>query len=327
LSRRARALPNRSYRWSDLDPERRNSLLLLGGIGLVVLFAILLIGYGYYTERLAPGSDTVVRVGDRNFDYDYFERRMKSELARGRINAANVGDGVTAILTLIQREELLRQGAASIGVEVSEEEIEARYRARVGISANATREQFAAQLRQELVRLQLSLGDFRELAIAEVLETKLREHFEAAVPTEAEHVSLLLIQTGTESAAIQARDKLNAGESFATVAASDSIHASRTKDGVVEFVPTESLPKKVGETAASISPGTRSEIIDDPQGFYIIEVTGRETQPVTEDGRELLGSQRLNNLLAETQERLGSEITITPAQLQRLARSLAPGVG
>ena len=106
------------------------------------------------------------------------------------------------------------------------------------------------------------------------------------MPAEAEHVGLRLIQTATESAAIEARDKLNNGEAFSAVASSDSIHASRSTNGVIEPVPTESLPIKVAEAASTLNLETRSDIIPDPQGFYIIEVISRQAQAVNEDGRE-----------------------------------------
>jgi parvulin-like peptidyl-prolyl isomerase len=210
---------------------------------------------------------------------------------------------------------------------VSDADIEERYHVRLGVPSGASREQLASQLRLELVRLGLPLAEFRETVAAEVLERKLLDNFEVAVPAEAEHVEARLILVPTQAAAIQVRDRLNNGESFGLVAASASIHASRNTAGELSWVPTQSLVKEVGEVAASLDIGSRSDIIEARSGFYFIEITGRENRAVTADGREDIGQQRLEELMAETRERLGTELTITAEQLQKLFLSLSADVG
>ena len=320
-----RAIAGNSF---GLDPERQAATLILGGVGLIVLFAFVLIAIGFYTSRIAPDQATVIQIGDRKFDYAFLERRAQAELARGRFDATNVGSGLSAVIALVEREELTREAAASLGVTATEEEIDARYRARLGIPRNAARDQIGSRVRADLLRLGLSFDEYRESVVADVLGAKLRDQFEAAVPDEVEYVELHLIETASQAAAIQALDRLEGDESFATVARELSIHPSASTSGSdLSWVPIDSLPPGVDEVAAILAFGARSEIIETPITFFIIEASGREMRAIDGDGREDIGRRRYNELLAETRERLNVIVTLTPSQVQRLAVSLSTRIG
>ena len=324
MSRRARAIAGNSF---GLDPERRAATLILGGVGFIVLFAFVLIAIGFYTSRIAPDQATVIQIGNRKFDYAFLERRAQAELARGRLDAANVSEGLTDVITLVQREELTREAAASLEVTATEEEIDARYRTRLGIPGSAARDQIGSRIRADLLRLGLSFDEYRESVVANVLGTKLRDQFEAAVPDEVEYVELHLIETASQAAAIQALDRLEGNESFATVAGELSIHSSATSGGDLSWVPIESLAPGVDEVAVMLASGARSEIIETPTAFFIIEASGREMRATDSEGREDIGRRRYNELLSETRERLNVIVTLTPSQIQRLAVSLGERIG
>ena len=58
-------------------------LMLIGGIGILVVFALVLIAYGYYSQNIQPRGETVFSVGDRDYDYAYLDcaRRRRLPLA------------------------------------------------------------------------------------------------------------------------------------------------------------------------------------------------------------------------------------------------------
>jgi hypothetical protein len=328
LSRRAAPRANRSYPWSEIDPERRNSVLLIGGIAVVIVFAITLMAYGYYTDRIAPEHETVIQVGNRNFDFDDLERRAKAEFTRGTLDTSDLARALLAVVSTIQREELVRQTAASMGVTVTEAEIEERYLSRLQLGAEATREQLATRLRSELIRLDLSLDEYREIVVADLLNNKIRGQFEASVPTESEHVDLRLIETETQAAILQARNRLDGGEQFGFVAVALSTHASaQASGGDLSWVPRASLPKEVGDIAFSIPLDTRSEVIETSEAFYIIQAIGRETRPVESAGKTAIIQQQVDQALIETRERVGVTVTLEPEQIQQLALSVSTAVG
>lgn len=318
MSRRVRALSHRSFPWADLDPDRRNAILLIGGIGAVVLFALAIVGYGYYHDRIAPRHETVLKVGGREFDYATLERRVRADVVASASNDTQQLIGDT--LLKMEQEEVTRRAAKGIGVKATDEEVQAELVAKLNLPADAPREQIATFLRFELVRSRLSLAELREIVAAGVLEKKMLVQFESIVPPRAEHANLSLIQTGSQVEAIQSKQKLDEGQSFAVTAAQVSIHRSKAQAGDVGWLPRGALDPKVEEFAFS-ELGV-SDIIETDDGFFIVQVRGRETLPVTEEGKHQVAEFSLVSLLSKTKKDLGVDRLLNTAQLQRLAGSL-----
>lgn len=323
MSHRAQASGKRSYPWSGLDDESRSSLLLIGGVVLVIVFALGLIGYGYYTQRLAPKNDTVIEVGQRDYPYNYVERRARAELSAGRLNVKDLGNSLYSLLESIQREEVIRIAAAKEDVSVSEEEIEERYRTKLALAPEATREEFARRLHSELQRTGLTLNDYEEIAEAELLERKLRAKFEEGVPASAEQLDLQLMQLGTQAEALKTRDRLEAGEGFGVLAVEVSTFpGAQTNAGDLSWTPRGALPEGVADIAFKMDVGQRSDIIEVKAGFFIVKVNGKETREIDSATKNRIVEQSLSALIKETQDEIGSEITMTTDQVQRLALSL-----
>jgi hypothetical protein len=323
LSRRERALSNRSYPWTDLDPERRNALLLIGGIGLVVLVAIAFIAYGYYTDRIAPNRETVLEVGDRKFNYAFFERRAVAELNDGRISAADANSlsaGILNTMSQIEREEALRVTAERLNIEVTEADIEASMRDRLLLQDDVTREIFASRLRSELLLLGLSLGEYRDIARATAIEDKLRTQVTAIIPAEAEHADLRLIQAETQEKANEARQRLANGDPFADVASAISIHSSKSRGGEVGWTPRGAL---LPDLEAAVFRGVGvSDVISTNNTFFIIETRGLEVRTVSDDGKEDILETQVGQILRQSLDEAGASRTLTIGQVQRLSAKL-----
>jgi len=324
LTRRARALNGRTYPWTDLDPERRNALLLYAGIGFVVALALVLIGYGYYTDRVAPGHETVLRVGSRAFDLNDLERRAKAEARQGLSGQSDLSQIIGGALTKMEREEVLRQTGERRSLSLSEAELDASLRTRLQLTAEATREQLASRLRGELLRLGLSLGEFQAITRADAVETKLQAQSREAIPAEAEQVDLLLIQVGSQSQALEIRDLLGQGTTtFAVQAATKSIHSSRSSAGELGWIPREALPKEVAGAAFALEAGATSDIVEIKQGFFILQARGKETRAVDDNAKTRVVDQALSASLQETRDAAGVTSTLTEDQLRRIAAEVA----
>jgi PPIC-type PPIASE domain/SurA-like N-terminal domain len=323
LSRRARALSSRSFPWTDLDPDRRNAVLLVAGIGLVVVLSLGLVAYGYYKDKIAPKHETVLRVGHREFDYASVEKRLKVEYAASPPTNPQQIDAQQTILNTISKiehEEIVRQAAKSQGVSATEDEIQARLAEALGLPKDTSREQIGGFLRAELVRNRMSLGEYREIVTADVLEKKLGSQFESIAPQRTEHVNLSLIETGSQVQALQAKQRLDSGEPFSVVATQVSKHESKSAAGDLGWRPRGSLDPKLEEFAFKQT-GV-SDVIETDDGFFILKVNGLETMEVTDAGKQLIVEFSVSNLLSKTKKDIGTERMLTAGQVQRLAGSL-----
>jgi parvulin-like peptidyl-prolyl isomerase len=315
--------PRISNPLANVDPERRNSVLLVAGISAVVLFALGLIAYGYYADRLAPQHDTVLIVGERTFDYSYLERRAKAELAYGRISLESTDSitlGIVQTLDLIEREELVRQAAAAAGISVSQKEIDDEMRLTLRTDPEASRERFAPILRDELLRIGLPFNEFEAIIEAQLLDNRLRDQMKAAVPAQADHADVRLIQLPSQEKADEAKRRLAAGDSPAAVAATMSVHASRSSAGELGWTPRGALPDKVD--AVVFSQMGVSDVIPDESGWFIVETRGIEVRDLTDSGKAQVAEHSLTNLLARTRDAVGRDNKLTTGQLIRVGQAL-----
>ena len=331
MSRRARTLNTRSVPWAGLDPERRNALLLIGAVSLAVGFAIALVAYGYYNDRIAPRHETMLKVGNREFDYAFLERRARAEFGLGTFNARAITQGIAATLALIEREEVVRQTARQSGLSASDAEVDAQIREMLGLKEDASRDDFAARYRDELLRIHLSPAEYRDIALAELLQQKFESQIEAGIPAQTDFVSLRIIQveTQTEAAAAKARVEKDEygglGTSFGVAASQLSAHASSANGGELGWVPRGALTDEVEQVAFSVT--GLSDAIETDAGFFLLYVRGTEVRDVSEVDRLNIVQQSLREMLNKTRVEAGSQISASEEQLQRLAVSLARSLG
>ena len=315
------------FLWSELDPERQRSILLIGGIGLILVLALAAVGYGFYLDRVAFKGQTVLQVGDEKFNFGQLDRRLKAELGPiSGISSAQFGQVVGATLNLLEREELIRQAAEERGITATDQEVDAQMRDNLNLVSDASRDQLALALRRELQDTGLNLDEYIETARVEVLEAKMRQSLADAVDSEAEQADIRLLQVATEAEALEARSEIDAGTELAELAATLSIHSSQSSAGEVGWVPRGALPEPIEDVAFSIEVGEISEVIESTEGFFILEVRGREVRAVEEEARNQVVNRGFRLLLEEIRDRVGSEITLDSDQLGRLAESLQSSI-
>ncbi|MEJ2532603.1 MAG: SurA N-terminal domain-containing protein [Halioglobus sp.] len=152
----------------------------------------------------------------------------------------------------------------------------------------ANQSEFASEESVDLDYIELTPDDFRQ----PVDESEIREAYELALHNgqygTENRVSHILFERGEEESreALQqridtVREKLAAGEDFASVAAeySDDIGSSRN-GGDLGFSAGDAFPEKMEEAIASLEPGTVSEPVETDAGIHLILVTERrEAKP------------------------------------------------
>jgi hypothetical protein len=284
-----------------------------------------MIAYGYYTDRIAPRGDIVFQIGERQYSYAYLETRVKSDAAQGRFNPQDTANSITATVARIQREELTRIIGRERGITLTRADIDAGIRDDLAAPGDMTRNDLAPLLRDELRSIDLSLDDYEEIVESKVMEKKIREQLTADLPEETEQVNLLWIVAGSQANALKARQALEDGMDFAAAASTYSQDTATRGDGALGWVPREALDPELADVAFSTT--GRSGIIETEQGFYIIDVLGKETRPIDPAVIDDIGQKKFNDLLEAAFNDTTFIYNLTDQQLIDLANAVGGRLG
>lgn len=325
MTRRASPAAAR-FPWQGLDEDRRNALLLYALIGAVVVFAVALIGYGYYRDRIAPNHETVLTVGNRKFDLAFLQRRAEAEIKLNRVApSSTLQNLVVNTLQTIELEELTRQAAKAQGVVVTGEDIDSYIRSRLGLALEAPRDRFAAAYRADVLQSGLPVRDYREMLAAEVIQDRLLEKLASTVPAAELQVDAQIIRTSAESRAQEAKQKIDSGQGFNVTAATYSIAASKDSGGELGWITRSEVPAKVGDALFTSPIGQVSDPIQDSDGWYLVLARGREEQEIDKNHKARIASVLYGTLLNDTRTALGSSNRLTEDQIVRIGRKLLGG--
>lgn len=187
--------------------QKRQRIIMAAGI-FVVVAVIGVVGSGWYINDYQPLHQTVIRVNDAKFSMDYYIKMLK-----------HYGEGqpfqymeyiADDVVTLTERNELLRQGAMKLGISVSNSEVD-----------------------EKLKEGDPPLSkDYRDIARTDLLVDKLRdEYFEQEIPVSAEQRHTMAIFLESESQAAGVRTRLEAGEGFAGLAGELSLESISNSNG------------------------------------------------------------------------------------------------
>jgi len=274
------------------ETERRVQLFL-GAMMAIVVVAVLGLGaYGYYDANIRPKHERVLTVGDRDFSMAYMERHLRYVIRTASATDAARYDANTALQTTIDKvldAEMERLGAPSLGISVSEEEIDAEVREQLRIPEE-DREAFAAAYRKEVRDSGLEPDEYRAAVAAKLLNEKLKQHFRDQVPATADQVRARVIQVGTEEEAQKVLERLRAGEDFADLAAELSLDTS-TKDngGEMDWIARGGVAAEVEAVLFALEAGQLSEPLEVSGSFEIYQVLEKAVaREVTPDQRALM---------------------------------------
>lgn len=294
----------------SLDSEASSRMLLIGGVVLVLLLAAGFIGYGYYDSVLKPRHRTVLGAAGINISYEAMRRHMLYDAIQNpsylQSQAAVEALPQAAYNELLDEIILVKHGPSDQGINVSDEDLDAALRARVGVAKDATQQQFATAFRAALDKSKLHEDEYRRMVLADVIKTRLQQKFTSELPATLPQAKVDVIQLGTKDDADKALARLKAGEDFATVAKEVSIEANPSAPGGVHDYQLEgqmntyysgfAFSAPVGQLSDVITAGTGNA-----QTFYIVRVEDRSDKPLTDQQKPGEAQRRYNQWLADSQ--------------------------
>lgn len=265
--------------------ERTISLLIRIIIPLIIVSALGLVGYWGYDNYVAPWQQAVAKVNDTTINMRYYVKML-------RVYPQQSPDEV---LTTIMGNELIRQRATNLGIEVSPEEItETIENDLLAVQGNATQPEIDLDQHYKQVRKQtgLSVAEYREIRETELLSAKIREYLkDEKVPEEAKHIHPFILERPSEEEALEALVELQKGN--ATL-------EEELAAGDLGWVPEGIYPPEFDEVAFGLGAGNVSEPIPTDQGYYIVKVSETaESRPVEDTHQEILAYVEFEKWLQE----------------------------
>jgi parvulin-like peptidyl-prolyl isomerase len=323
LTRRASPVAGRTFPWEGLDEERRGALLLYGAIGFVLVFAAVLIGWGYYKDKIAPRHEAVLTVGNRNFDVRFIERRFKTNYLQGQFRTAtSIQDAVVKTVQAIELEEMTRIVGREAGVYPSDDDIDNEIRSRLNLPEGVERNTFAAAYRQEVLRIGLPVNEYREVVASQIISTRLEAQYKDSIPDQLEQVDAQIIKVADEAKAKEAKARLDAGDKFNVTAASFSTDASKSSGGELGWIAKAELAPKAAEALFTIPIGQISDPILDRDGWYIVLARGREVRDVDAGHKQTIAQKTFDNSVQDARVRVGSKNRLTEEQILNIAQNV-----
>ena len=212
----------------------------LGIAGLVVL-ALGIIAYTVISDEIAdrnrPGS-TVVKIDDRKFSLDYFVSRVETYIQQnggeGVVTPQNYQVAVGSVQGQLIEEQLLLRFAGEKGEAATDKEVNQEIATRMSTAEspiNPDDPNFGTRFQQELNRTGLSEDEYREIATAAVLRTKVLAKFTTEVTPTAEAVHYRLIAVAGQAEADDLAGQIEAGADFAALAKEKSLDTTTKESG------------------------------------------------------------------------------------------------
>ncbi len=229
------------------------------------------VGYGYYNSEIKPFHEIVIEVNDTSFNMDYYVKTFDA-YTKG-MESSRLYYMPDIITNQIVQDELIRQGANSLGIEVTDKEIDKE------IEEN------------ELPKDRI----YCDIVAVGLLGEKLQEYFDSELPDTMEqaHVQVMLVESQEMADAIMAKIESN-GNFTALV---DEFSCNPQIEGDLGWLPRELMPDSlIGEVAFSLEPGETSKIYDESAtkniGYWLIEVTDTGEEKGIQARAMLLGSEQ-----------------------------------
>ena len=202
--------------------KKRRRLFLILGISVIAAVSVVT-GRGFYITYYQPMHETVIRVNDTEFNMGYYIKML--ELS-GRGQPDYLPYLADQVVTAIEQDELIRQGAEDLGIVASNSEVDEMLK------------EFDPPLSK----------DYRDLIRAEILKGKLRDvYFDQGVPMFAEQRHMMAMFLESENQTAEVRTRLENGEDFGELAGELSLESlSQTENGDLGWHPYGILSEMMG---------------------------------------------------------------------------------
>jgi len=301
-------------------------------LAAVALLAVLLVACGPSVSDPTVAAMVNGEVIPVETVEERFEAASANEQLAQQLEADESGDMAkqvqAQILSQLIRSELLRQGAADLGIEVTEEDVAAT-REEV-VESFGGEEQFQAVIEQNQLSDEDVQSQLEEIAYQQAVEEELTADLEVsdeeieqfyeenADGRFGERVSARHILVETEEEAEEALQRVQDGEDFAAVAQEMSTDPGSASNGgdLGEITRGQTVPE-FEEAIFAAEEGDVVGPVETQFGFHIIEITGKETPALAdvedEIREELLAPQRQEAVQTWLREQTeAAEIEVNP---------------
>ncbi len=229
------------------------------------------VGYGYYNSEIKPFHEIVIEVNDTSFNMDCYVKTFDA-YTKG-MEPSRLYYMPDIITNQIVQDELIRQGANSLGIEVTDKEIDKE------IEEN------------ELPKDRI----YCDIVAVGLLGEKLQEYFDSELPDTMEqaHVQVMLVESQEMADVVMA--KIESSGNFTALV--DEFSCNPQIEGDLGWLPRELMPESlIGEVAFSLEPGETSKIYDESAtkniGYWLIEITDKNEDGGIKARAILLGNEQ-----------------------------------
>jgi peptidyl-prolyl cis-trans isomerase C len=238
---------------------------------------------------------------------DEVQRFEAAQVASG-IDLATLDGYREQVLAALIDLKLLTQGAVSLGLTVSGDEIQQRL---ADLMANFG----------DTLEFERWLGDagytpetFPSVLEEQVLAERMIEAISLELPGQVEQVHARHILVATNAEAEEMLGLLASGSDFATLASQFSLDAStRPAGGDLGWFPQGFLVvPEVDEAAFSLEPGTISGVVESDLGYHLVQTLERGLHAPDANAQRWLQEQAVEKWLAEQRGVSEIELFITP---------------
>jgi len=256
---------------SKWERERKIRRIIIVAAAIFLSGTIGYAGYGYYESNVKPLHEVVIEVNEASFTMDYYIETLDAYTKDADPSQLSYMSQIAA--NQIVQDELVRQGAHSLGVEVTNEEIDGR------IEEKGLPDEEA----------------YREIISADLLREKLQEYFASQLPDTMEqaHIQIMLVES--QKVAYDVIARIESGNDFATLV--DEFSCNPQAEGDLGWLPQELISNPlVGDAAFDIEPGEVRSVHDESTGknvgYWLIEVTEKDEEKGIKARAMLLGSRQ-----------------------------------
>lgn len=271
-ARPARPMRVAERRARQVNEGRAERRVYLAAAVVGVAVALIVVAGLVLTVVLPPRAN-VVTVGSRTFTASDVAVRAKYAIV-GESNSLVLSDPAAIIPTLL-REETLRQKAGHLGASVSDDDLKAELRKRMGTVADSPDVVFLTSYNRYLELLPISRAEYEEIVRAAVLRTKVVEAFKATAGEKGPQLHLLAVAAPDRAKLEDMRTAVASGKDFKAEAAARAFVTDPAQADLAWFDP-QSLPDRIA-AVRDLKAGEVSEVILDTQsgGFFLAQVVER----------------------------------------------------
>jgi len=300
----------------------------MGVVGLVIVAAIAIAAFGYYQTQIAPKHKTVLQVGETRFSLSHFERRLRLELETNPTLQQMTGSPVDYVLSLLEDEGVLLETAATLGIQVTEDDIDMEIGQRTGVVPGGDERLFASAYRRDVRDSGLHTDEYRRMLRADLLERGVQAKLRDEAPTSAPQARLRLIVVETEEQAQDVIRRLGEGEDFAALAQELSIdEASKARGGEVDWLIEGTLLAPIDEFLFSAEPGTLSGPLAASGVYVVVELLERAEKELSDTQKSSIASTEYREWLDANKATLGAVRSLDPEDAQNILNDALEDIG